>query len=148
MLQVTGAKMRNNLNTVLLLVAILTLSQLLIAQQAPLPPRLTSAKTAAVVNDGTWAKAYRKFHKALRKWGRFHLIENKEQADIVIILSNQPGTLSAYQIRITDAKNGTLLWSDFGGPAKFLLSNSPVKLVKHLRKRFIGVPYTKPPASD
>ena len=50
----------------------------LFAQQAPLPPRLTSAKTAAVVNDGTWAKAYRKFFKALRKWNRFHLIENKE----------------------------------------------------------------------
>ncbi len=120
----------------------------LFAQQAPLPPRLTSAKTAAVVNDGTWAKAYRKFFKALRKWNRFHLIENKEQADIVIILSNQPGTLSAYQIRITDAKDGTLLWSDYGGPAKFLLSNSPVKLVKHLRKRFIGVPYTTPPVSS
>lgn len=120
----------------------------LFAQQAPLPPRLTSAKTAAVVNDGTRAKAYRKFFKALRKWNRFHLIENKEQADIVIILSNQPGTLSAYQIRITDAKNGTLLWSDYGGPAKFLLSNSPVKLVKHLRKHFVGVPYTKSPASS
>lgn len=120
----------------------------LFAQQAPLPPRLTSAKTAAVVNDGTWAKAYRKFFKALRKWNRFHLIENKEQADIVIVLSNQLGTLHAYQIRITDAKDGTLLWSDYGGAAKFLLSNSPVKLVKHLRKRFVGVPYTTPPVSS
>ncbi len=137
--------MRKTLNSTLLLVIILVLIQTLIAQQAPLPARLTSAKTAAVVNDGTWAKAYRKFFKALRKWNRFHLIENKEQADIVIVLSLQPGALSAYQIRITDAKDGTLLWSDYGGPAKFLLSNSPVKLVKHLRKRFVGVPYTKPP---
>ncbi len=137
--------MRKTLNSTLLLVIILVLIQTLIAQQAPLPARLTSAKTAAVVNDGTWAKAYRKFFKALRKWNRFHLIEDKEQADIVIVLSLQPGALSAYQIRITDAKDGTLLWSDYGGPAKFLLSNSPVKLVKHLRKRFVGVPYTKPP---
>ena len=140
--------MRKALNAILLLVVILTLIQPLIAQQAPLPPRLTSAKTAAVVNDGTWAKAFRKFYKALRKWNRFHLIENKDQADIVIVLSNQLGALHAYQIRITDAKDGTLLWTDYGGGAKFLLSNSPVKLVKHLRKRFIGVPYTTPPASS
>lgn len=120
----------------------------LFAQQAPLPPRLTSAKTAAVVSDHVWAKAYRKFYKALRKWNRFHLIENKEQADVVITLSLQPGQVFAFQLRITDAKDGTLLWSDYAGPAKFILSNSPVKLVKHLRKRFVGVPYTKPPVSS
>ena len=140
--------MRKTLNSILLLFVILGLIHTLLAQQAPLPPKLTSAKTAAVINDGTWAKAYRKFYRALRKWNRFHLIENKEQADIVIVLSNQPGTLHAYQIRITDAKDGTLLWSDYGGAAKFLLSNSPVKLVKHLRKRFVGVPYTTPPVSS
>lgn len=140
--------MRKTLNSILLLVVILTLIQTLIAQQAPLPPRLTSAKTAAVVNDGTWSKAYRKFHTALKKWNRFHLVENKEQADIVILLSLQPGTLSAYQIRITDANDGTLLWSDYAGPSGFLLSNSPKKLVKRLRKRLTGVPYTKAPPSS
>lgn len=140
--------MRNNLNTILLLVALFAIIQAseMLAQQAPLPPRLTSAKTAVVINDRTWPKAYGKFYGRLRKWNRFHLVEDEEQADIAIILSNQPGKSHSYQIRIVDLSNEDLLWSDYGGPAKALLSNSPIKLVKRLRRRFVGVPYTTPVA--
>ena len=156
--------MRKTLNPVLFLVVILVATQTLLAQQAPLPARLTSAKTAVVINDGTWIKVYDKFYTVLKKWNRFQLVETKEQADIVIVLSTNPGSLvggmvsspsgvgvviggsaSKFYMRITDAKDGTPLWADSTGEAFFLVSNSAKKFIKRLRKRFVGVPYTKPP---
>jgi predicted Zn-dependent protease len=82
-------------------------------------------------NDGTWSKAYDKFYVALKKWNRFQLVETKDEADIVIVLSTQAGefgggvatsggvlvagTESKFYIRITDARDATPLWSDYTG---------------------------------
>lgn len=135
----------------------------LFGQKAPLPQKLTSARTAVVFNDGAWIKVYDKFYTVLKKWNRFQLVETKEQADIVIVLSTNPGSLgggivsspsgvgvviggseSKFYMRITDAKDGTPLWSDSAGET-MLVSNSAKRFIKRLRKRFVGVPYTKPP---
>ena len=127
------------------------------AQHAPLPAKLVGAKTAFLVNDGTWSKAYDKFYAELKKWNRFQFVESRDQADIMIVLSTKPGELtgavpvlstggsatsgvviggseSKFYIRITDGKDGTPLWSDVTGEA-MLVSNSPKKLVSNLRKR-------------
>jgi hypothetical protein len=125
----------------------------LAGDKAPLPAKLVNAKTAFVFNDGTWVKVYDKFYNELKKWNRFQLVESKDEADIVIALSNRPGSTtvgvatvgtssgvvvggseSKFYIYITDAKDGTPLWSDSTGET-LLVSNSAKKLVKRLRKR-------------
>ncbi len=120
-------------------------------EKAPLPRKLLEAKTAWVVNDGSWSKAFDKFYAELKKWNRFQLVEAKDAADIVIVLSTQAGefgggvatsggvvlagTESKFYIRITDAKDGTPLWSDYTGEGWGLVSNAPKKLVKTLKER-------------
>ena len=121
------------------------------AAQAPIPSKLRSAKTAFVVNDGSWYKVFDKFYGELKKWNRFRFVESKDQADIVIVLSTHagsfggavlvpgPGVLlggseSKFYMRITDARDDTPLWSDYTGEAG-LVSNSAKKLVSNLKKR-------------
>ena len=138
----------------------------LLAQYAPLPPRLTSARTAFLVNDGVWSKTYDKFYKEFTKWNRFEFVATKDEADIVIVLSHRVGSTggiytsttitgtsartiqvpinsSTYYIGVMDAADGELLWSDSKGES-FLMSNSAKGLVSTLRKRFKGIGYTPP----
>jgi hypothetical protein len=117
--------------------------------QAPIPDVLMNAKTAFIFNDGAWYKAYDKFYNEFKKWNRFEFVQEKERADIIIVLSNKPGELgvgiagsnpiigiseSKFFLRITNARDGTPLWADYTGEA-FLVSNSPKKLVSNLRNR-------------
>jgi hypothetical protein len=123
-------------------------------ERAPLPAKLKSAKTAFLVNDGVWYKVHDKFYAELKKWGRFQIVESKEEADIVIVLSTRAGELggavavpsgqvvvggseSKFFLRISDAKDGTPLWSDSTGEA-MLVSNSAKRFVKTLKQRMEG----------
>jgi hypothetical protein len=136
-----------------LCLSLFTISPLL-AQQAPIPDQLMTAKSAFVVNDGVWFKVYDKFYGELVKWNRFRLVQRSEDADITIVLSHTPGTLvggvavpsggvfiggseSKYYMRITVAKDGTPLWADMTGEAG-LVSNSGKRLVSNLQKRMVG----------
>lgn len=135
--------------------------------KAPLPKKLLQAKTAYVVNNGSWAKSYDKFYAELKKWNRFQLVETKEEADIMIVLSSKVGesgggvvvgntagqpssgvvissSESTFFISVTDAKDGTPLWSDYTGEA-MLVSNSAKRLVAGLRRRMEEAEREKPP---
>jgi hypothetical protein len=125
-----------------------------LAQKAPAPERLMRAKSAFVVNDGVWFKAFDKFYGEFKKWNRFQLVQSKEQADIIVVLSNSAGSLvggvsipsggvfvggseSKFYMRITDARDGTPLWADMTGET-LLVSNSAKKMVSNLQKRMDG----------
>jgi len=135
----------------LLLPLVLYVSVGLAAGQAPIPTTLRNAKTAFVVNDGSWYKVFDKFYGELKKWDRFRFVESKSEADIVIVLSTNAGNLggailipgpgialsgseSKFYLRIVDAHDETPLWSDYTGEA-LLVSNSAKKLVSNLKKR-------------
>ena len=121
---------------------------------APVPGRLMDAKSAFVVNDGVWFKLFDKFYAEFAKWNRFRLVQRREEADVMVVLSSTPGELvggvavpsggmliggseSKYYMRISDARDGTPLWADMTGEAG-LVSNSGKRLVSNLRKRMDG----------
>ena len=117
-------------------------------EKAPLPAKLTTAKSAFVVNDGVPAKLLDKVYSELKKWGRFQLVESKQDADIVITLSRGAtsggfvavrgfgggAVVTDISIRITDAADDLQLWADSidGGHSTWYAGDS---IVSHLRKR-------------
>jgi hypothetical protein len=128
--------------------------------KAPVPQKLITAKKAFVVNDGTPSKVFDKFYAEIKKWSRFTLVESKDQADVVIMLtakndSNSPSVVPVitggsdrsagggvivgsnqptYHMRITDAKDSTPLWADSSADVVWA-PNSPRKMISSLRKR-------------
>jgi hypothetical protein len=117
---------------------------------APVRGRLMHAKSAFVVNGGVWFKVFDKFYAELAKWDRFRLVQRKEDADITILLSSNPGKLfggvaaptggvliggseSKFYVRISDTRDGTPLWADMTGETRSV-SNSGKRLVSNLRK--------------
>jgi hypothetical protein len=90
-------------------------------EKTPVPAKLLSAKTAFLVNDGTSAKTFDRFYAELKKWNRFQLVENKDQADIVVVLSSRAMGMQFY-IEITDTTNNTPLWSDSAYTARKFVS--------------------------
>jgi hypothetical protein len=118
------------------------------AEKAPLPAKLTTAKSAFLVNEGVSARLLDKVYSELKKWNRFRLVESREDADIVITLSRgaTSGAFAAVRgfgggavvtdisIRITDATDDVQLWADSidGGHSTWFAGDS---IVSHLRKR-------------
>ena len=123
-------------------------------KHAPLPEKLLKAKAVYIENHGS-AKLRDQAYEEITKWGRFSVVEKRESADIVLLLSSEPGragggTTSTYDpsanngsggwthgsvhtssapvfhVEILDAKSGESLFSDTRRPSSSL---------KELRKR-------------
>jgi len=121
------------------------------AKSPDIPEALWNAKTAYVQNSGSSTeKDYAKLCEALKKWGRFELVQDKSSADIYIILSSAvetqqmqrpsiAGSASSVDniqviinsIRILNAKDGALLWTDKSAAA----NNDPKILVSKLKSK-------------
>ena len=119
------------------------------AKSPDIPEALWNAKTAYVQNSGSSTeKDYAKLCEALKKWGRFELVQDKTSADIYIILYSaaetqqmrMPGVTAGLtsdmqviinSIRILNTKDGALLWTD-KSPAD---NNDPKILVSKLKSK-------------
>jgi hypothetical protein len=116
----------------------------------PLPEVLLNAKTAIVKNDGALEKDFAKFYDAMKKWGRFELVEERSKADIIVWLSAdikvrniqipsvngsmgivQSQNVIVYDIRILNEKDETPLWSD----STSVESSDPKRLVSNLQHK-------------
>ncbi len=131
--------MRNNLNTVLLLVAILSLAQPLTAQKyAPLNKVIIEAKTIYMehfVKPSILDVAFRE----LDSWGQFDVVNSLEKADLVLSFKMaKTDLLMAIFDRRKNPLDGGLVWT----------VSCPVgkshKCIEELRKRFPKEPKRKP----
>jgi hypothetical protein len=110
---------------------------------------LLTAETVFVVGESLaldrTSKAEQTLKKALVKWGRFHLVDNAETADLIIVISEFSSSKPTKMERIREAlaifvagstlcADATPLWAaDEVGPA---LGQRPTgKLVEDLRKQ-------------
>ena len=88
--------MRKNLNTVLLLVAILSLAQPLTAQKyAPLPKQIIEAKTIAILNLTKEPKVEDAVYRQIRALRRFEI---RYRAELLIVLYGGSGRDTGYAI--------------------------------------------------
>lgn len=121
------------------------------AKDPDIPEALWNAKTAYVQNSGATEKDYTKLCEALKKWGRFELVQDKRSADIYIMLSStvetqrmeRPGVgggmMSNVQviinhIRILNVQDDAPLWTDqssaYDRDPKILVSKLKSKMKK------------------
>jgi hypothetical protein len=118
--------------------------------KTPIPDALLNAKKAIVRNDRALEKDFLKLVDALKKWGRFELVQDRASADIIILLSanlktrnvEMPdigGGMGSVQsqevlvnhISILNATDYSQLWSDDTS----VESNEPKDLVARLKSK-------------
>jgi len=56
--------------------------------KAPVPEKIRSAKTIFLINDTGDLPVYDRFYSELKKWGRFEIVETREKADLVFLLTS------------------------------------------------------------
>ncbi len=121
------------------------------ANSADIPEALLIAKTAYVQNSGAREKDHKKLCEAMKKWGRFELVQDQQNADIFVALSSslesrpmeRPGAGGSMmtnvqviinRIRIINARDGAVLWTDettaYDSDPKILVSNLKGKMKK------------------
>jgi hypothetical protein len=108
---------------------------------APLPDKLVAARTAFIQNDTGEQKFSDNIFKQLEQWGRWRVVTNRADADLVLSLDHKDRFKNNFYLRVLDRESGETLWTakkdvaigGWGGVAKALLSD--------LRKRL-------PPRTD
>ncbi len=53
----------------------------------PLPPQIVAAKTVYIDNQSGFAKLGDKAYDQLTKWGRFQVVQDRKQADLILLIS-------------------------------------------------------------
>lgn len=117
------------------------------AGHAPLPPELMQAKTVYIQNDGAPTSDLRVCTEELNKWGRFTVVSNPKDADVIFRLNFRienggyrvtsygvSSTMNALKtITVSQRSTGNILWTDTRAAKLF---GSPTKaVVNELRKR-------------
>jgi hypothetical protein len=92
--------------------------------QAPVPSPLLNGKKAFISYElgdvtafpeaysGGPERAYSEFYSAMKAWGRYDLVSDPAQADIVFAVrfSDPAGSLPQIRIGVTDARSKIVLW--------------------------------------
>lgn len=97
------------------------IAQTTIAPAAPIPAQILSAKkvfisnASTVFNTSLWSGAtdrtYNEFYAAVKNWGRYELVQNPSDADIVFEVSlTMPQSIPYVKVRVLDPKSGIVLW--------------------------------------
>jgi hypothetical protein len=96
------------------LVAIMAFAMEVSASQqtfAPIPAKVTQAKTVFVENQSGFDRARDEFVDERGKWNRLHIIYNKADADLIVILTTQK-TQRTTQIAFVDPMTGEKIWTN------------------------------------
>ncbi len=81
---------------------------------APLPSQIVSARTVFLMNETGKAKFGDAVYKQIKTWNRWQVITDKNQADLVLVVTDKGGMKSAnpsFYLNVTDAKTGSVLWT-------------------------------------
>src|SRR5947208_8102328 len=77
---------------------------------APLPSQIVSAKTVFILNETGKAKFGDAVYKQIKTWNRWQVITDKNQADIVLVVTDKGGMKSmnpSFYLNVTDPKTGS-----------------------------------------
>ena len=131
----------------------------LAGQHAPLPPTLMSAKTLYVENNSGQAKLADRCYDELSKWGRFTIVSDPKQADVIFQIGTHVQTYGYSGNSKTDDNGNTdtsltadtagfttisvvnpagqVLWSDTRRWGSLLVGfrSATREVIKELRKR-------------
>jgi hypothetical protein len=100
-------------------------------KHAPLPQKLVAAKTAFIQNDSGEQGFSDAVFLQLQEWGRWRVVANRTDADVVIALDHKDGLHNYFYLRVLDRESGDMLWTArkdaairiWGRVARMLMSN-------------------------
>jgi len=101
------------------------------ADHAPIPEKLVSAKTVFIQNDSGEQGFSDAVFTQLQEWGRWQVVANRAEADVVITLDHKDGLHNYFYLRVLDRESGEQLWTAkkdaairvWGRVARILMSN-------------------------
>jgi hypothetical protein len=100
----------------------------------PLSNTILTAKTVYIDNRSGSPTTGDHAYQELGAWGRFQVVQDKSQADLIFFLTAHPQTVGA-TLTVLDAKTGQALWTD-SKAAGFIRQRAPIKnAINELRKR-------------
>ncbi|HYW37891.1 MAG TPA: hypothetical protein VE957_07245 [Terriglobales bacterium] len=82
--------MRNYRTQLLLLffaVVVFTTEGVTKDKHLPLPPQISAAKTVYIDNQSGVAKVGDRCYEQIKQWGRFQVVQDRNQADLILLLS-------------------------------------------------------------
>jgi hypothetical protein len=117
---------------------------------APLPDQIVGAKTVFLMNETGKAKFGDAVYKQIKTWNRWQVITDKNQADLVLVVTDKGGMKSvnpSFYLNVTDPKTGGVLWTSrttMQGKLWRSWNSVAETLVADIRKRM--PPQTLPPS--
>jgi hypothetical protein len=127
-------------------------------KKLPLSAKVTTAKTVYIENRSGYASIGDKAFDELSKWGRFKIVSEKKDADLIVLLTSRTeeggstatsntvgnttvtnisdGSVSVTELSLIDPSTGDVLFSDSRPWGKF--KSATVGIIKELRKRVEG----------
>jgi hypothetical protein len=81
---------------------------------APLPDKIVNAKTVFLINETGKARFGDALYKQRKTWNRWQIVTNKEQADLILVLTDKVGMQSlnpSFYLNINDPTTAEQLWS-------------------------------------
>jgi hypothetical protein len=107
---------------------------------APLPDKVVQAKTVFLQNDSGEERLGDNVFQELQQWGRWRILTNRSEADIVIALERKPIDTkdrwrNNWYLRILDPASGEVLWIVKRSVRMMRMGNVATTLVSDLKKR-------------
>jgi hypothetical protein len=110
------------------------------AEHLPFPEKLINARTVFIQNDSGDSKLGDAMYKTLRSWGRWKIVAERSEADIVAVVDHKDIFIqNNFTLTLLDTKSSERLWSakhDAAFNARGIISR---ELTSDLRKRLPAV---------
>ena len=76
----------------------------------PLPAKIMTAKTIYIDNRSGMAQVGDRAYDELKNWGRFQVVTERKQADLILVLSVETHSAGPTTVSILDPATGDTLW--------------------------------------
>ncbi|GAC1632830.1 MAG: hypothetical protein NVS9B14_06550 [Candidatus Acidiferrum sp.] len=80
----------------LLLLGLFAVPVAALGEHAPLPPKVMQAKTVYIENHAGSARFADRAYDELKKWGRFKVVTDPKEADLVLLLTSREYIVGSY----------------------------------------------------
>lgn len=104
-------------------------------KHAPLPAKLVSARTVFLQNETGEQGFTDAVFMQLQEWGRWRVVTNRANADVVIALDHKDRFHNDFFVRVLDRDSGEVLWTAKKDAAIRIWSRVARILMSDLRKR-------------
>ncbi len=111
------------------------------ADRSSLPEKVVSARSVYIQNDSGDSKLGGELNKALKRWGRWQMVNNRAEADLIAVLDHKHTFIqNNFTLTLLDAKSSEPVWSAKHGASLNAQRVIAHGLISELRDQLPGRP--------